>query len=126
MTSASWPWSSYFDFSGLGSGIVALIWSSRLILALWSGFSESGFLGWLPWLRLIGLTFLDLAFRTVLLDSRAALGSGSLRISWPWSFGDGAWPLALWSWIPDCELTSPGFRSLFLFELDCSISGFLS
>ena len=52
--------------------------SGRLVVASMSGLFDFGSMGWLSGLGLGCLLFLGLAFRVVLLDSRAALGLGSL------------------------------------------------
>ena len=52
--------------------------SGRLVVAPMSGLFDFGSMGWLSGLGLGCLLFLGLAFRVVLLDSRAALGLGSL------------------------------------------------
>ena len=51
--------------------------------------------------------------------------SGRLTVA-PRFFLFGAWSWVLWSWIPDCKLTSPGSWWPALFGLECLDSGLLS
>ena len=51
--------------------------------------------------------------------------SGRLTVA-PRSFKFRAWSWVLWSWIPDCKLTSPGSWWPALFGLECLDSGLLS
>ena len=58
--------------------------------------------------------------------TRVAIGLGSLRVCWPRFFKFRAWSWVLWSWVPDCKLTSPGSWWPALFGLECLDSGLLS
>ena len=126
VVSASWPLFSYSDFSGLGSGILALSGLSRLILALWSWSPDSDPLVWLFWPWLTDLAFLILTFWSGFSDFWSVSGLGSLWVGWPWFIGVDALTSALRLWLSDGMLSSPGFWSLVLFGLDCPISVFLS
>ena len=120
------PFSFCFRFLGLGLVMVTPTCSGRLTVAPRSGLFDFGSLDWLSGLGLDCLIFLGLAFRVVLLDSWVAIGLGSLRVCWPRFFKFRAWSWVLWSWIPDCKLTSPGSWWPALFGLECLNSGLLS
>ena len=62
----------------------------------------------------------------LMIVTRVAIGLGSLRVCWPRFFKFRAWSWVLWSWIPDCKLTSPGSWWPALFGLECLNSGLLS